>query len=133
MSTATGNQACVNEWCDRPRKARGFCARCYSRGFQAGDMRRCALRPFEVCAQRHEDVDETAVERLVAGDIPERTTIGEREAAIRRLHATGLSDPQIAARIGATASTVFYRRQALGLPANNPKRTRQPAAPASES
>ena len=133
MSTTTEIQACVNEWCDRPRKARGYCRVCYSRGFQARDMARAALRPFEVCAQRHQDVDEAAVERLVAGDVPERTTIGEREAAIRLLHAAGLSDPQIGARIGVSASCVYYRRQALGLPANTAQRARRPDAPASES
>lgn len=118
MTATTETRTCINEWCDRPRKARGFCKSCYSRGFQAGDMTRAAMRPREIYALRREDIDEIAVERLIAGDIPQHTTVGEREAAIRQLHAEGLSDAQIGARIGVTASCVFYRRKALGLPAN---------------
>lgn len=119
MTTTTETRTCINEWCDRPRKARGYCKACYSRGLQAGDFSRSAMRPNEIHAQRRdEDIDEIAVERLIAGEIPEHTTVGEREAAIRHLHAEGLSDSQIGARIGVTSSCVFYRRKALGLPAN---------------
>lgn len=118
MSATTETRTCINEWCTRPHVALGYCKACYSRGFQAGDMTRAAMRPFEIHAVRREDVDEIAVERLIAGDPPEHITVGEREAAIRRLHATGLSDPQIGARIGVSASCVFYRRKALGLAAN---------------
>lgn len=116
--TTTDTPTCVNDWCDRPRDARGFCRPCYFRGKSAGDWTRATMRPREIIALKHQDIDNVAVARLVAGDIPERTTIGEREAAIKLLHAQGLSDPQIGARIGVTASCVFYRRKALGLPAN---------------
>ena len=81
-------------------------------------MTRATMRPLEIIALRHQDVDDVAVERLIAGDKPEHTTIGEREAAIRHLHATGWSDPKIAAHIGVSAACVYYRRKALGLPAN---------------
>jgi hypothetical protein len=117
--SATDTQTCINDWCNRPRKARGFCKPCYSRGHQAGDFARSEMRPQEIHQRRrNDDVDEIAVQRLIAGDIPEHTTVGEREAAIRHLHATGLSDSQIGARIGVSSSCVFYRRKALGLPAN---------------
>lgn len=116
MSTAL--RLCLNAWCGRPHKARGFCVACYHRGMRTGDLDNAKLRPFEVCALKHADVDEVAVQRLVAGDVPEHTTIGEREAAIRQLHAAGLSDGQIGARIGVSADCVRRRRIALGLPAN---------------
>lgn len=118
MTTTTDTQTCINDWCDRTRHARGFCKPCYFRGLNAGDMTRATMRPREIIALKHHDIDGMAVERLIAGDIPEHTTIGEREAAIRVLHATGMSDTQIGARIGVSASCVFYRRKALGLPAN---------------
>lgn len=118
MTADTDTRTCTNDWCDRPHRARGFCNACYSRGLQAGDFGRSAMRPFEIYKQRREDIDEIAVDRLIAGDIPDHTTIGEREAAIRRLHADGLSDSQIGARIGVSGSCVYYRRKSLGLPAN---------------
>lgn len=120
MTTTTETPTCTNDWCNRPRAARGFCKPCYNRGHQASDMTRAAMRPFQISALRHEDVDEMVVERLIAGDPPEHTTIGEREAAIRQLHAAGLSDPQIGERIGVSAACVYYRRKSLGLPANWP-------------
>lgn len=118
MTTTTHTTTCTNDWCNRPPAARGYCKTCYSRGKQAGDMTRATLRPFEILQLRHEDIDEIAVERLIAGDKPEHTTIGEREAAIRHLHAAGLSDRRIGEHIGVSAACVYYRRRALGLPAN---------------
>lgn len=119
MTTTTDTPTCTNEWCNRPRVARDFCKPCYNRGLQAGDMTRATMQPLEIITRRREDIDETAVERLIAGDIPEHTTIGEREAAIRHLHALGLSDRRIGDRIGVSAACVYYRRKALGLPANH--------------
>lgn len=124
MTTTTDTQTCTNEWCNRPRCARGFCRPCYFRGLQAGDMTRSTMQPFAICAQKHEDVDDVAVQRLITGDIPEHTTIGERETAIRHLHALGLSDSQIGRRIGVSASCVYYRRKALALPANQQPRSK---------
>lgn len=115
-------QTCINDWCDRPSDARGFCRACYFRGRSAGDWARASMRPFEITALKHQDIDEIAVQRLIAGDVPERTTIGEREAAIRALHAEGLSDSQIGRRIGVSAACVFYRRKYLGIPANPQRR-----------
>jgi hypothetical protein len=111
-------ETCINDWCNRPRKIRGYCRPCYSRGLQAGDMTRAAMQPGEIYALRREDVDEIAVQRLIAGNPPQHTTIGERETAIRHLHALGLSDRQIGRRIGVSAACVYYRRKWLGLPAN---------------
>jgi hypothetical protein len=64
------------------------------------------------------DVDEIAVGRLLAGDAPERTTLGEREEAVRRLHAYGLNDREIADRLRRTVQFVCRTRSRLGLPAN---------------
>lgn len=119
MNTTTETQTCINDWCNRPRKARGYCRPCYARGQQAGDMTRATMQPREIITLRHQDIDDIAVQRLITGDIPEHTTIGERETAIRHLHALGLSDKQIGTRIGVSAACVFYRRKALGLPANS--------------
>lgn len=126
-TTTTDTDTCTNDWCNRPRASRGFCRPCYSRGHYAGDMTRATLRPLEIVALKHHDIDDIAVQRLIAGDKPEHTTIGEREAAIRQLHAQGLSDPEIGRRIGVSAACVYYRRKALALPANPSKHnTRQP-------
>lgn len=109
---------CVNDWCGRPRRTSGYCVVCYQRGYRAGDMARAAMRPYQVWTTAYADVDEAAVERLVSGDPPERATVGERRVAIRRLHALGLSDGQIAKRIGCTVGTVWRARKQLGLSAN---------------
>jgi predicted transcriptional regulator len=62
-------------------------------------------------------VDEVEVLRLMAGTL--RVAKGarspERAEAIRRLAGQGLSDPQIAARIGATAEAVSMERQRKGI------------------
>lgn len=84
-------------------------------------MTRAEMRPYEINTLRREDVDPVAVQRLVAGDIPEHATVGDRDAAIRQLHAAGLSDPQIGKRIGVSVSCVRHRRKSLGLATNNPQ------------
>ncbi|MFE9337783.1 hypothetical protein [Streptomyces sp. NPDC007063] len=64
------------------------------------------------------DVDEVAVQRLVDGDPPERTQLGDREEAVRRLHAQGLNDREIADRLRRRVLYVWRVRDRLGLPAN---------------
>lgn len=62
-------------------------------------------------------IDEIAVERAVAGDPPEHLTPAERRAVVRRLHARGCSDGEIAARSGMVTETAMRIRHELGLPA----------------
>ncbi len=65
-----------------------------------------------------DDIDETAVERAVAGE-PAALTGAERREAIRRLSATRepLSDKAIAQRIGSAQETVLRIRKELGIEA----------------
>lgn len=125
MTTTTQTQTCINDWCERPRRAGGYCTVCYQRGYRAGDMTRAAMRPYQIWTVASADIDEAAVERLVAGDPPERTTTGERRSAIRRLHALGLSDRQIADCVQCTVCTVWRARKRLGLPANPQQRSKE--------
>lgn len=114
----TARKPCVNDWCERPRLGRmEYCSVCYHRGYSAGDMARCAMRPHEIWASAYGNVDEAVVARLVAGVAPEGATVGERGEAVRRLHALGLNDGQIAARMGVSLPTVWRTRTRLGLPA----------------
>lgn len=111
------NRKCSNDWCDRKHFARGYCHTCYHRGWSSGDMARAATVHFEWDLSRV-DVDEAAVRRLMAGDPPERTTLGDREEAVRRLHAFGLNDREIADRMRRRVLFVWRVRDRLGLPAN---------------
>lgn len=70
-------------------------------------------------ATKH-DVDEMAVERAVAGD-PVDLTVAERREVVRRLHAQGFNDVQIARRAGFTDRTALRIRQELGLAAVEPE------------
>jgi hypothetical protein len=109
------NRKCGNDWCDRKHFARGFCHTCYYRGWSSGDMSRAATvhREWELSRV---DVDAVVVTRLVNGDPPERTTLGEREAAVRHLHGFGLNDREIATRTRIPKRTVWGIRQRLSLP-----------------
>lgn len=73
------------------------------------------------------DIDEVAVQRLYAGDIPPTTTLGDREEAVRRLHALGFNDREIADRLRRRVLFVWRVRERLGLPPNQrgPRRARQ--------
>lgn len=108
------SRRCSNDWCDRPHSARGFCAQCYWRGWMSGDWTR-ATRKYREWERQRLDVDPVAVQRLIAGDPPERTTVGEREAAVRELHAQGASDREIAFRLSLPMGSVGGIRRRLGL------------------
>lgn len=64
----------------------------------------------------HADVDEVAVQRAISGD---RTTLTPRETdlAVTALARQGLSDSQIATRIGVAVRTVLRSRQRTSTPA----------------
>lgn len=111
------NRTCSNGWCDRKHFARGYCHTCYYRGWSSGDMERAKIVRREWDLSRT-DVDEIAVQRLMAGDPPERTTLGDREEAVRRLHAFGLNDREIADRMRRRVLFAWRVRERLGLPAN---------------
>jgi hypothetical protein len=64
------------------------------------------------------DMDEVAVLRALDGDRTIILNVAERREAVRQLHARGLSDSVIAARIGAADRTVLRIRRELDLPAN---------------
>lgn len=65
-------------------------------------------------------LDESSVARMVDGRPPAYTTAVERVAAVRILVGQGMSDRQIAARIGVTGRTVLRIRQRHGIPAAIP-------------
>lgn len=111
------NRKCSNGWCDRKHFAKGFCHTCYYRGWASGDMSRATTVRREWDISRI-DVDEAAVDRFVAGDPPERSTLGDREEAVRRLHSYGLNDREIADRMRRRVLFVWRVRERLGLPAN---------------
>lgn len=108
---------CANDWCTRPHFARGYCHTCYHRGWSSGDMDRAKTVHREWELSRI-DIDEVVVRRLMAGDPPERTRLGDREEAVRRLHALGLNDREIADRMRRRVLFVWRVRDRLGLPAN---------------
>jgi DNA-directed RNA polymerase specialized sigma24 family protein len=58
------------------------------------------------------EADWVVVERLLAGDRSVRACASERDAAIDRLDGLGLSQQQIAVRLGVTMRTVSRRRAA---------------------
>jgi len=109
-------QPCTNDWCNRPQHAKGYCQACYTRGWKAGDMDRAQTvhREWEISRV---DIDEVAVVRLRRGDVPEHTTLGDREQAVRELHALGLNDREIADRLRRPVLFVWRTRQRLGLAA----------------
>lgn len=78
------------------------CRRCAGIGGGGGAMR-----------LRQAEVDEMAVERLVAGDPPETTTRAERAAAVAVLVARGLTNVRVAERLGITTRTVERLRSTL--------------------
>jgi hypothetical protein len=84
-----------------------------------------SLRPSyaEICRQRARDqlpyrsygepfVDETAVDFVLAGYIsPSKLTNAELTIAVIRLHATGLDDGEVGARLGLGRDAAHARRR----------------------
>lgn len=67
-------------------------------------------------AQQEAFRDEVAIDLAMAGErVP--LTSAERREAVRRLHATRVTDREIAERLGLNVRTVFRIRAELGLPA----------------
>lgn len=62
-----------------------------------------------------DDVDVVAVQRAVAGDRGARLTRAERWLALEQLARLGMSDREIAARLGVTDMTILRDRQELGI------------------
>ncbi|MFC4512583.1 hypothetical protein [Streptomyces ehimensis] len=91
----------------------------YLRQHRHGDVN-AVYRPY---GKQGADLDEVAVDRLVAGDPPASVTRPERAAAVRRLHGQGLTDSQIAARLGVERVVAWRVRTRMGLPINR-ERTR---------
>lgn len=94
--------------CPNRHSAKGYCAMHYERVQRHGD-------PTYVT---HSEIDHVAVLRAVGGDRPDKLTVAEREAIVRRLHRQGLRDGQIAEHLDIGTSGVWTIRQRLGLPAN---------------
>lgn len=74
--------------------------------------------PVKVSPKRDPDLDEIAIARRCGGDLKVELTVEERREAVRRLHANGMADGEIAAQVGMAAETVFRLRKRLGLPSN---------------
>lgn len=66
----------------------------------------------------NDDVDQSAIELAIAGELVDLTP-AERRIAVRRLHADGQNDQEIAALIGCADRTVFRIRHELGLHHND--------------
>lgn len=71
-------------------------------------------------ARRRISIDPVQVDAAVAWHPRPDINLRERREAIRVLHARGLSDSEIAERVGCWDRTVLRNRQALGLPPNFP-------------
>lgn len=85
------------------------CERCFEETIRADER-------GEISAGTDTRVDPVSVERACAG---QRVALNprEREQVVKRLHAAGLNDQQIARRTGISDRTVLRARQRLGLPA----------------
>lgn len=70
-------------------------------------------------------LDDSAIDRRANGDHDVPLTRAERHAVVARLHAAGLNDGQIERRAGINDRQVLRDRQTLGLPANQPRTTKQ--------
>jgi hypothetical protein len=70
-----------------------------------------------------DDVDEVAVERIMAGTLrpPRHARSLERIEAIRQLAGRGMSDIAIGARLGMKTSAVFQARSRHDIPAGKPR------------
>lgn len=77
---------------------------------------------WDFCA-RHFAEHEALVDEEQRAELGEDPTIREQ---VVTLHAAGLTDRQMATRIGCDRSTVRWHRDALDLPRNQPGQTLQP-------
>lgn len=68
-----------------------------------------------------DDIDDIAVEQLIAGAHPQGYTSWERREAVRRLHATGMPQLHIARRIGIAPRQVTRDLERYGLVATGSK------------
>jgi transcriptional regulator of acetoin/glycerol metabolism len=74
-------------------------------------------RRVRVLPARADDAD--VVRSVLEGRLPSRVlTVEERRDLVRALHAQGLIDQEIAARLDVSRSTAWKTRTALGLPPN---------------
>lgn len=99
---------CQADNCTQKHVARGYCTKHYQRLTATGSP---DCKPSR-------DIDEIAVDRAVAGERAGDLNLGEREAAVRRLHREGLTDGRIAVRVGLKRTGVKSIRERLGLPGN---------------
>jgi hypothetical protein len=95
---------------DRPYYARGSCQRCYWRERKRAASRRQGASPRPL---RKGGVDPLAVDRLIAGDRPERWTVAEMTAAVGLLTAYRYPRRLIADRLRCTRRTVTRHRRLL--------------------
>jgi ParB family chromosome partitioning protein len=85
----------------------GACGVCWEQSIRADE------RGEDITAR--DEIDELAVQRAVGGDRSVRLNVSEREEAVRILSQQGLSDSDVAARLGVTARTVLRCRQRYGV------------------
>ena len=105
----------------RPRPYTATCERCH----QTRTLRYPATGPFcHACTgsvlatirnAQESDIDEVAVDRLVAGDRPAHTTRAERQAAVEVLSRRGWPVSRIAEYVGITPRSVGRLRARAGL------------------
>lgn len=100
-------RACTVPGCNRRHRAKNLCAYHYLQLRRHGTPTPTSPR---------DDVDEIAVERAIAGDVPEHLTTAEREEVVRRLNARKVPDLRIAAHLGMSSAGVRSIRLRLGLP-----------------
>lgn len=92
---------------DRRTLIGGACGQCWEAAIRADERGELQVTPV---------YDEALVLRVLSGErLPMQRA--DRLEALRRLHAEGLSDSQIASRLGCTPRQALRDRQALNLPA----------------
>lgn len=134
----------------KPHKARGLCSNCYDQA--AGDYApERAYRPFtaaeralirrdwgartaaQIAADLGRDVQSVRAAAVRFGARRPRPASPRTDARLRarmvKLHGEGLSDRQIARRVGRSHGTVIRWLRALGLPSNSRRRPTDPWPP----
>ncbi len=115
MSNPHPTITCRNCGRDRPHCGRGLCSTCYARWTYHGrpDTVPDAQHPGNGHSALELDIDEIAVSRAVAGWLDTPLNPGERRTAIAELRRQGLSQRQIADRLGCAKRTVERHYAAL--------------------